>query len=151
MMRPLDNQVAIVTGGSRGIGRAIAVRLAASGARVVLNYARNLEAAEEVLALIDAEGGEGVLVQGDVADPATAEALIKTALVLHHRQIPAQLVIEWPRHPHRHVGIQRRGEPREQHRPAHRVPERQSEANRAVQPPLPQPLPDPAHSTLPPS
>jgi 3-oxoacyl-[acyl-carrier protein] reductase len=80
MMRPLDHQVAIVTGGSRGIGRAIAVRLAASGAKIVLNYARNLEAAEEVLALIDAEGGEGVLVQGDVASPATAEALIKTAL-----------------------------------------------------------------------
>jgi 3-oxoacyl-[acyl-carrier protein] reductase len=79
-MMKLEGQVAIVTGGSRGIGKAIAERLAASGAKVIINYARNEEAAQATLAGIEAAGGTAVLQQGDVADPATADALIKTAL-----------------------------------------------------------------------
>jgi 3-oxoacyl-[acyl-carrier protein] reductase len=75
----LSDQVAIVTGGSRGIGKAISLRLAAGGAKVLINYARNEEAAKAVQAEIEAAGGTCLLQQGDVADPATAEALIKTA------------------------------------------------------------------------
>ena len=78
-MTRMDGQVAIVTGGSRGIGRAIALRLAEAGCKVVLNYARNAEAAEETRRAIEAAGGEALLVAGDVADPATAEALVKAA------------------------------------------------------------------------
>ncbi|NTU78296.1 MAG: SDR family NAD(P)-dependent oxidoreductase, partial [Chloroflexales bacterium] len=54
----LDNQVAVVTGGSRGIGRAAALELAAAGARVMVNYQRSAAAAEEVVGLITARGGE---------------------------------------------------------------------------------------------
>ena len=79
MSRPLEGQVAIVTGGSRGIGRAIALRLAASGARVIVNYAANAAAADEVTAAIEAEDGQALALQGDVADPATADALVKAA------------------------------------------------------------------------
>lgn len=79
-MKPLDGQVAIVTGGSRGIGKAIALRLAASGANVIINYARNAEAAEATKAEIEAAGGTAMILQGDVADPATADGLVKAAL-----------------------------------------------------------------------
>lgn len=79
-MKLLDGQVAIVTGGSRGIGKAIALRLAASGAKVLINYARNAEAAEATKSEIEAAGGTALILQGDVAEPATADALIKTAL-----------------------------------------------------------------------
>jgi 3-oxoacyl-[acyl-carrier protein] reductase len=79
-MKLLEGQVAIVTGGSRGIGKAIALRLAASGAKVLINYARNAEAAEATKAEIEQAGGTAMILQGDVADPATADALIKTAV-----------------------------------------------------------------------
>jgi 3-oxoacyl-[acyl-carrier protein] reductase len=75
----LKAKTAIVTGGSRGIGRAIALALAAEGARVVVNYTRNAEAAAEVVTRIEAEGGEGLAVQADVADPAQVEALLAAA------------------------------------------------------------------------
>lgn len=77
MSKPLDGQVALVTGGSRGIGKAIALRLAASGAKVLVNYASSAAAAEAVVAEIAAAGGEAAHLQGDVADPATADALVK--------------------------------------------------------------------------
>jgi len=75
----LTGKVAIVTGGSRGIGRAIALRLAAAGARVVVNYRGNQAAAEEVVAHIQAHGGQAIAVQADVSDMAQAEALIEAA------------------------------------------------------------------------
>lgn len=73
------DKVAVVTGGSRGIGRAIALRLAAGGARVVVNYRGNEAAANEVVAQIKAQGGEAIAVQADVSRVEEAEALIETA------------------------------------------------------------------------
>ena len=75
-----DGKVAIVTGASRGIGRAVAVRLGSGGARVVVNYHRNQDAAEQTAQAIRQAGGEALIVQGDVALPETAEALTKGAL-----------------------------------------------------------------------
>ena len=75
----LADKVAVVTGAGRGIGAAIALTLAKEGAKVVVNYSRSAEAAEQVVAQIQAAGGEAVAVQGSVAIPAEAEALIKSA------------------------------------------------------------------------
>jgi 3-oxoacyl-[acyl-carrier protein] reductase len=66
-----------VTGGSRGIGRAIALRLGGLGASVVVNYARNESAAKEVVDAIVGGGGKAIAAQGDVAESGTAERLVK--------------------------------------------------------------------------
>ena len=71
----LDGKAALVTGASRGIGRAIALRLASEGAKVAINFAGNQKAAEEVKSEIEANGGEAILVQANVADPAAVEAM----------------------------------------------------------------------------
>lgn len=63
-----EQKVALVTGGSRGIGRAIALRLAADGAYVVVNYAKNRAAAEEVVSAIEKAGGRARAIGFDVAD-----------------------------------------------------------------------------------
>ncbi|WP_043097283.1 3-oxoacyl-[acyl-carrier-protein] reductase [Kallotenue papyrolyticum] len=76
----LSNKVAIVTGASRGIGRAIALALAAAGANVVVNYRGQQAAAEEVVAAIGAAGGQALAVQGDVAQAVDVERLVKTTL-----------------------------------------------------------------------
>jgi enoyl-[acyl-carrier protein] reductase III len=65
----LEGQVAVVTGGSRGIGRAISVRLAAAGADVVVNYFLNREAAEKTAAEVRSHGVRTHLVQADMKDP----------------------------------------------------------------------------------
>ncbi len=75
----LEGKVAVVTGASRGIGRAIAQRLAAEGAKVVVNYRASEEAADEVVAEIREQGGEAIAVQADVSDFQQAQALIKAA------------------------------------------------------------------------
>ncbi|EHL06247.1 3-oxoacyl-[acyl-carrier-protein] reductase [Desulfitobacterium hafniense DP7] len=76
----LNNSVAIVTGGSRGIGRAIALELARAGAKVVVNYAGHGEKAEETLSLIQEAGGEALAVQADVSQVEDVERLIQTTL-----------------------------------------------------------------------
>ncbi|MET8563780.1 SDR family oxidoreductase [Streptomyces flaveolus] len=72
-------RVAIVTGGSRGIGRAISRKLAQDGLAVVVNYARDATAAEETVAAITAGGGQAIAVQGDVADEDAVAALFHRA------------------------------------------------------------------------
>lgn len=79
-MMDLKGKVALVTGGSRGIGRAIAEKLASLGARVVINYHQNEAAAQEVVHRIRAAGGEAVAVQGDVRHAEDARRIVKTAL-----------------------------------------------------------------------
>ncbi|SFA95513.1 3-oxoacyl-[acyl-carrier-protein] reductase [Selenomonas ruminantium] len=76
----LDGKVALVTGASRGIGRAIALKLAAEGAKVAINYAGNTAKAEEVKAEIEKNGGEAILVQADVADSAAVEAMVNATV-----------------------------------------------------------------------
>ena len=73
----LSGKIAFVTGASRGIGRAIALRLARDGAKVALNFASNISKAEEVKSEIEAAGGEAILLQGDVADFEVVTALVK--------------------------------------------------------------------------
>jgi 3-oxoacyl-[acyl-carrier protein] reductase len=75
----LVGKVAVVTGSSRGIGRAIALRLAQDGAKVVVNYRSDEQAANEVVEQIRSGGGEAVAVQGDVSQVAEAQALIDAA------------------------------------------------------------------------
>jgi 3-oxoacyl-[acyl-carrier protein] reductase len=81
----LAGKIAIVTGGSRGIGRAISVALAKAGARVLVNYRLNETAAMETLGLIDAAGGQGELIPFDVADPESVDRCIKDAVERHGR------------------------------------------------------------------
>ncbi len=76
----LENKVALVTGGSRGIGRAIALEFAARGAAVVVNYNKSPEAAEEVVKKIKEAGGKAAAYQADVSDIKQAEALVKFAI-----------------------------------------------------------------------
>jgi 3-oxoacyl-[acyl-carrier protein] reductase len=73
----LEGQVALVTGGSRGIGRAIVLELAAAGAEVVANYATNQEAAEETVGLVRRAGGAASAVRFDVADVDTVRAAVQ--------------------------------------------------------------------------
>ncbi|MCZ7525747.1 MAG: 3-oxoacyl-[acyl-carrier-protein] reductase [Acidimicrobiia bacterium] len=70
----MSDRVAFVTGGSRGIGRAIAVALAAAGHRVAFCYAHDADAAEQTRAAIGAAGTEGLAVKADVADPGSVDA-----------------------------------------------------------------------------
>lgn len=72
----LEGKVALVTGASRGIGRAIALTLAARGAKVVVNYNKNAEEAAAVIAAIKEKGGEATAIQADVSQAADAQRLI---------------------------------------------------------------------------
>lgn len=71
-----SGRTALVTGGSRGIGRACCVRLAAAGAKVAVNYTSSAAAAEETVTLIRNAGGEAIALQADVSDPDQVERLV---------------------------------------------------------------------------
>jgi 3-oxoacyl-[acyl-carrier protein] reductase len=79
----LAGKIAIVTGGSRGIGRATSIALAQAGAFVLVNYRSNEEAAKETLRLIEEAGGKGELLGFDVADPESVDRAIKEAIERH--------------------------------------------------------------------
>ena len=79
-MSELAGQVAIVTGGGRGIGRAICERLAGEGCALVVNYHASRRAADELVAAIRAGSGQAVAVGGSIADPATGPSLAAAAL-----------------------------------------------------------------------
>jgi len=76
----LNGRAALVTGASRGIGRAIALELAGMGAGVAVNYASGRAAAEAVVKEIEAGGGRAVALQADVSDPAAATGLVEAAV-----------------------------------------------------------------------
>lgn len=73
----LLGKTALVTGASRGIGRAVALKLAEDGAKVAINFAGNLAKAEEVKNFIESAGGEAILVQGNVADFEVVSGIVK--------------------------------------------------------------------------
>jgi 3-oxoacyl-[acyl-carrier protein] reductase len=79
-MGNLSGQVAIVTGASRGIGRAIALFLANEGAKVVINYASSSQAADALVTEIQDQNGEAIAQQADVSQPESVDQLIKSAM-----------------------------------------------------------------------
>lgn len=79
-MASLDGAVAVVTGASRGLGRAIAEELANGGAKVVVNYSRSKEPAEELVSQISENGSEAIAVQADVSDAEQAQRLIDESI-----------------------------------------------------------------------
>jgi 3-oxoacyl-[acyl-carrier protein] reductase len=76
----LQDQVAVVTGASRGIGRAVALDLARQGASVLVNYQRSAAAAEEVVTLIRKGGGDALVYRADVSDEASVATMFEAAL-----------------------------------------------------------------------
>ncbi|MGL5835877.1 MAG: 3-oxoacyl-[acyl-carrier-protein] reductase [Waterburya sp.] len=84
-LQHLKDKVAVVTGASRGIGKAAALALATQGAKVVVNYARSSEAAEALAQEINAAGGEAVARQADVSKSAEVDNLIKQTLNMFGR------------------------------------------------------------------
>src|SRR2546421_3131960 len=84
-MSRLVNQVALVTGGSRGIGRAIAKRLAADGASVAITYAKDAKAASAVVKAIELEGGKAVAIQADAADVEAVKAAVEKTVATFGR------------------------------------------------------------------
>jgi 3-oxoacyl-[acyl-carrier protein] reductase len=80
MGTPLEGKVAVVTGASRGIGRAIAIELARRGAKTVVNYNRSADAAAEVVSTIEDQGGQATAIQADVSFFDQAQTLIAATL-----------------------------------------------------------------------
>ena len=76
----LDGKIALVTGGSRGIGRAVAIELAKEGAAVAINYAGNKAAAEEVQSIITQMGGKAMIIQADVSDEKSATQMVEEVI-----------------------------------------------------------------------
>ena len=79
-LQHLKDKVAIVTGGSRGIGKAAVLALAAQGAKLVVNYARSSDAAEAIVKEISEAGGQAIAIQADVSQSESVDNLIKQTL-----------------------------------------------------------------------
>ncbi len=80
MAGALADKVAIITGSSRGIGKAAAMAIASEGAKVVINYARSSGAADEVVAAIKENGGEAIALQADVSQAEQVDTMIKATM-----------------------------------------------------------------------
>src|SRR5260221_4471129 len=84
-MSQLKDKVALVTGGSRGIGAAIAKRLAADGASVAITYAKDASAASAVVKAIERDGGKAIAIQADATDAKAVEAAVEKAFATFGR------------------------------------------------------------------
>src|SRR3984885_4795647 len=84
-MPKLSNQVALVTGGSRGIGAAIAKRLAVDGASVAITYAKDASAASAVVKTIERAGGKAIAIQADAADADAVRGAVEKAVATFGR------------------------------------------------------------------
>src|SRR5438552_17904834 len=85
MNRKLEGKIALITGGSRGIGAAIAKRLAADGAKVALTYAKGADAAASVVKEIERDGGKAIAIQADATDADAAKAAIEKTVATFGR------------------------------------------------------------------
>lgn len=85
MKKRLDGKTAAVTGGARGIGAAIAERLAADGAAVAISYSRSAKEADEVVARIRKAGGKASAHKADASNPAEAKSFVESAFLEHGR------------------------------------------------------------------
>src|SRR6266436_5730302 len=85
MTRKLEGRIALITGGSRGIGAAIAKRLAADGASVAITYAKDASAASAVVKAIELDGGKAVAIQADAADAEAVRAAVEKTVATFGR------------------------------------------------------------------
>ena len=82
MMPTFNNKTVFITGGSRGIGKAVALGFAKSGANVVINYCSNFDAAEQVVREIESMGSKALAVKGDISSKESVQKMRDTALAV---------------------------------------------------------------------
>src|SRR5246500_3829501 len=85
MNRKLEGKIALITGGSRGIGAAIAKRLATDGAKVAITYTKGADAAATVVKEIEGDGGRAIAIQADAADAKAVKAAVEKTVATFDR------------------------------------------------------------------